>query len=303
MRIALATCAQFPSLYEDDAPLVPALAARGIEAVPVVWNDPDARWSEFPLVVVRSPWDYHQHASAFLAWLYRVAAASALVNPYPLLKWNSHKGYLRDLDARGVAMVPTAWCALGEPVDLDAILEERGWTDAVVKPAVSAGANDTLRVGSHNRVAGAELLAHLVRRGDAMVQPYLASVEGHGERSLVYLDGVFSHALRKHALLAPGAVEPQAQAVGVPRVDASPAERAFAEQVLAAAAAASGAPAAYARVDIAPSPTGDGAPLLMELEALEPCLFLRLGEAHERFADVLAARARAVPAGRAAPTP
>jgi hypothetical protein len=297
MRIALATCDQFPELYDDDRPLVSALAARGIEAAPRVWNDPAVAWDDYPLVVCRSPWDYHRHAPAFLAWIDRVAAKSAMVNAPAILKWNAHKGYLRDLEARGVAMVPTAWCPLGEPADLVAILEQRGWRDAVVKPAVSAGANDTLRVRVEepSRIQqGAALLASLVRRGDALVQPYLATVEGHGERSLLHFDGVFSHAVRKHALLAPGAVDPLAQGEGVPRVDASDAELAFASRVLAAAADATGVAPAYARVDVAPAP--DGGPLLMELEVLEPCLFLRAGAAHDRFADVLAAAARALPA-------
>jgi hypothetical protein len=260
-----------------------------------VWNDPAAPWADFPLVVCRSPWDYHHDAAAFFAWIDRVAVTSTLVNARDLLLWNAHKGYLRDLEARGLAVVPTAWCPRGAPARLEALLAERGWTDAVVKPAVSAGAHDTLRVGSHNVSEGAALLARLVARGDALVQPYLASVEGPGERSLVYLGGAFSHAIRKHALLAPGAVNREAQAVGVPSLDPSPAERAFAERVLAVAAEATGATLAYARVDIAPGP--DGAPVLMELEALEPCLFLRQGGAHARFADVLAERAAAVAAG------
>jgi hypothetical protein len=294
MRIAFATCAQFPALYEDDQPLVPALAARGIEAVPLVWNDPAAAWGDYPFVLCRSPWDYHHSAPAFLAWIDRVAAVSSLLNPPAMLRWNAHKGYLRDLEARGVTMVPTAWCPAGEPVALERLLSERGWRDAVVKPAVSAGATDTLRVRADDpaRVQqAAALLASLVRRGEALVQPYLASVEGYGERSLVHFDGVFSHAIRKHPVLAPGGVDPQRQA---PRVDASDAEIAFAARVLAAATASTGCSPAYARVDVARG--ADGALFLMELEVLEPCLFLRNGAAHERFVDVLLARIKELPA-------
>ncbi len=290
-RIVLATCAAFPDLYDDDRALIPALAARGLAADVRVWNDPRVAWGGYALVVVRSPWDYHHHAADFAAWIDRVSAAAPIVNPPALLRWNLHKGYLRDLEARGVRTVPTAWIARGEGTDLAALLEARGWTDAVVKPALSAGAENTLRVGSHDRARmeqGSALLASIVAGGDAMVQPYLPSVEEYGERSLLHFDGVLSHAIRKHPLLAPGAIDRLQQGEGVPRVDVSDAERRFASRVLEATRDATGHVPAYARVDVAVD--RDGAPLLMELEALEPCLFLRAGSAHERFADVLAAR-------------
>jgi hypothetical protein len=287
LRVALVTCRQFADLYDDDRPLVAALAAHGLEASPVLWDDPDAAWEAFDLVVVRSPWDYFRRAPQFLAWVDSVAAKTRLVNPPELIRWNAHKGYVRDLESRGVRGVPTVWCARGEPADLGAILEARGWTTAVVKPAVSAGAEDTMRVEPGTRDAAAALLRTIVARGDALVQPYVDTVEDYGERSLLYFDGAFSHAIRKHALLAPGAVSPEAQGEGVPSVPAGPEERAFAESALAAARAATGRDPVYARVDIARTP--DGLPLLMELEVIEPCLFLRSSPgATERFATVLA---------------
>jgi glutathione synthase/RimK-type ligase-like ATP-grasp enzyme len=209
------------------------------------------------------------------------------VNPPEVVAWNTHKGYLRDLEALGVAVVPTVWCSRGEPADLDALLGARGWDVAVVKPAVSAGARDTLRVTAETRRAGRELLARIVAARDAMIQPYLASVEGHGERSLLFAGEAFSHAVRKHALLAPGAIDPELQTEGVPPVVPTPEELAFAHRALAAAKRATGASLTYARVDIAPGPAG---PVLMELEVTEPSLFFGADPgAADRFSTAILA--------------
>jgi glutathione synthase/RimK-type ligase-like ATP-grasp enzyme len=265
--------------------------------VPAVWNDPGIAWGSFALVAIRNTWDYHEQRDEFLAWVDRVARVSSIANAPNVLRWNTHKGYLRELAARGVAVVPTAWCAQGERADLDAILDARGtaggfdWSVAVVKPAISAGARDTMRVTRENRAPARELLTKIVARCDAMIQPYLPSVEGHGERSLLFAGESFSHSVRKHALLARGAVGLEAQGDAVPSVQASAAEIAFAERVLAAAKAVTGATFAYARVDIAPGPDG---PMLMELEVTEPSLFFRSAPASaDRFAAAFIAAANA----------
>jgi glutathione synthase/RimK-type ligase-like ATP-grasp enzyme len=285
MRIGLATCARFPDLFEDEQALLVALRARGIDAAPAVWNDPSVRWESFDLVVIRSTWDYFDHYEAFLAWTARVAKGTRLVNPPAVIAWNTHKGYLRDLEARGIPVVPTLWCGRGQSAALDALLEARAWDVAVVKPAVSAGARNTLRVTRENLPEGRALLATILATGDAMIQPYLPSVEGHGERSLLFAGDSFSHAIRKHALLAPGAIDPEAQVEGVPRVQPSPQELEFARRVLAAAKEATRCNFTYARVDIAPGPTGL---VLMELEVTEPSLFFGVDpEAPARFAQAV----------------
>ena len=150
-RVALATCAEWPELWLDDHPLVAALRARGVAGVPCIWDDPDVDWAGFPLVAVRSTWDYTTQRAAFLAWAERVAAVTTLANPLPVLRWNSHKGYLRDLAAAGVPVVPTVWAS--EVIDLAAVLDERGWSRAVVKPAVSAGGRDTVIVDRRDTAA------------------------------------------------------------------------------------------------------------------------------------------------------
>src|SRR5213076_111683 len=148
-RIALATGAKLPTLNEDDLPLVPPLRELGVTAVPAVWDSPDVCWEEFQGVVVRSCWDYHHRLEEFLAWVVRLERAGIpLWNPPAVLRWNSHKGYLRDLAARGVPAVPTRWLGRGEPVDLPMLLEDAGWRGAVMTPAVSASASGTWRTAT-----------------------------------------------------------------------------------------------------------------------------------------------------------
>jgi hypothetical protein len=272
-RIALATCAEFPDLFSDDEPLRAALLARGVAPVPAVWDDASVDWAAFDLVVVRSTWDYVARRDAFVAW---AAAVPRLANSARVVAWNTDKTYLRGLAGAGLPVVPTAFVQGG---DLAAILGENGWHDVVVKPAVSAGAANTLRV-TGDLAAGQALLDRI--DGTAMVQPYLDAVEGYGERSLLFAEGAFTHAVRRNPALS---------TEGDTRYDArlvSPtgAELDLAHRVLAAV----GEPLLYARVDLVPDATGE--PLLMELEVTEPQLFLRFSAAAaEALADAIVARA------------
>lgn len=267
MRVAIVTAADVRERDEDWVPLRDALVRVGAEPVLVAWDDAGVDWAGAERVVVRSAWDYHLgRRDEFLAWAEGVAAVTHLANPPDVLRWNTDKRYLAELLAAGLPVVPTAFAAPGQDVDLpDA-------DELVVKPAVSAGSRDTAR---HRD--GAEARAH-VRRLQAggrtvMVQPYLPAVDDHGETALVYLAGRYSHAIRKGPLLQPGGQASQelwAQEDIRPR-DPSPAEREVGEAVLEAVPFPR-AELLYARVDLLPGL--DGAPILLELELTEPSLFL-----------------------------
>ena len=276
MRVALATCAELPDLYDDDEPLRAALRERGVDVVPAVWDDAGQDWAAYDLVVIRSTWDYHLRRDAFVRW---AASVPRLENSASLVEWNTDKTYLRELDESGVPVVPTAW--VYEPTSLHALLHELGWPEAVVKPAVSAGARDTLRVGPDSD-AGQSLLDRIVVNGVAMVQPYLASVEGYGERSLLHVDGVLTHAVRRNPALS---LDGDAR-YDATLVDVADDERALAEEVLRELPETP----LYARVDVVRDE--DGTPLLIELEVTEPQLFLRFSDAAARaLADAVVARA------------
>src|SRR5438046_5218464 len=197
-RIALATYTKLPSLNEDDLLVVPVLREVGITAVPAVWDSPDVCWEEFQGVVVRSCWDYHHRLEEFLGWVVWLERAGIPVwNPPAVLRWNSHKGYLRDLAARGVPIVPTRWLGRGEPVDLPMLLEDAGWRDAVMKPAVSASASGTWRTSTEAAAGDQARLGELLRAGDVMVQPFVSEVRDRGEWSILFLGGQLRPAVLK----------------------------------------------------------------------------------------------------------
>jgi len=282
-RIALATYSKLPTLNDDDRLLIPALAALGVTAVPAVWDSGQVCWDEFQGVLIRSSWDYHLRPLEFLDWIARLERGGVRVwNPGALLRWNHHKRYLRDLAARGVATVPTRWLARGEPADLRGLLADVGWREAVIKPAVSASAFGTWRSSTETASRDQSRLEELLTAGDVMVQPLLSEVSDAGEWSIVFLGGRFSHAVLKR----PAAGDYRVQwEFGGSAVSAAPARRliADAERVLAAAPG----DALYARVD---GVEREGRLVLMELELIEPHLFLGWDDgAAGRLAEALRA--------------
>jgi glutathione synthase/RimK-type ligase-like ATP-grasp enzyme len=259
--VALVTHAGLPALAEDEREMIPALAALGIRAVPAVWTDPEVPWDRFDAALVRSTWDYHLRRPDFLEWVERTSRVTRLWNPPSLLRWNSHKSYLRDLEGRGIPIVPTVWSDGSRP--LSDLLAERGWSEAVIKPAVSAAAHRTYRVRANALESAEPLYRQLSEDGEVLVQPYLRSVERHGEHSLVFLDGEFSHGVDRPAVLADARGFPGDQPVLVPEE-----EREFGLRVLRSVTP----PTLYARVDIARD--NEGALCIMELELVEPTLYL-----------------------------
>jgi glutathione synthase/RimK-type ligase-like ATP-grasp enzyme len=288
MQLRVATCRPLPEPDPDEDLLLAALARHGVAARVAAWNDPAEDWDAPAATVIRSTWDYVHDLPRYLAWVARAARAAPLWNPARVVRGNVHKEYLLELPARGVATVPTELVRHGERPLLWDLVRERGWSDVVVKPAVGAGSFATLRVRPGALEAGERHLAELVAERDVLVQPYLASVEGHGERALVWIDGAFTHAVRKTPRFA-GDEERVSDALPI-----EPDELALGERALAPLAA----DLLYARVDVARDAAG--APLVMELELVEPSLFLRQHPpALERLCAALARRLRAAPAGSA----
>jgi glutathione synthase/RimK-type ligase-like ATP-grasp enzyme len=252
----------------------------GVEAVPAVWDDPAEDWNRFQLVVLRSTWDYAERRAEFLAWAEQVPR---LVNPPAIVRWNTDKArYLADLATAGVPVVPTRFLAPGEPFELPA-------APFVVKPAVSAGGRSSGRFEAGEDGAARELVRRIHADGrTAMTQPYLRDADSGGETALVSIAGRFTHAVARHVPLpatgGPPAALYLAESVE-PRL-ASSAEREVADQTLAAVPG--GEALLYARVDLLHD--SDGRPLVLELEATEPSLYLEHGPgAAELLAGAIAA--------------
>ena len=118
-NVALVTYDARREVTDDDRHFADALAARGLSAHAIPWSDPGAGWSAFDAVVVRSSWDYFHRASEFHAWLDRLEAERVRVhNDVRILRWNADKTYLRDLEARGIPVIPTRWLEVGSSASL-----------------------------------------------------------------------------------------------------------------------------------------------------------------------------------------
>jgi len=283
--IALATYAAAPDLAPDDRILQRALARRGADARALRWDTP-ADWAAFDAVVVRSCWDYHLRHAEFLAWIERVErTGAALHNPAPILRWNSDKRYLRDLERAGVDVVHTRWSDETPTVPtLAAVLAEEGWGEVVIKPAVSASAADTWRVPAGRSAEWEDRFRAMTARGPAMIQPFVPEVALRGEWSLVFIGGEFTHSVLKRP--APGDFRVQEEHGG--SQEAHPADPGVVRAAAAALARVPG-PTSYARVD--GCVTG-GKFQVMEVEVLEPTLYFTEGpHAAERLADLILAGA------------
>jgi hypothetical protein len=275
MHVALARAAAVPAEFDDDLRLAVALRDRGVDATLAVWDDAAVDWDAFDLVIVRSTWDYDRRLGEFLAWT--EAVGERLRNRPDVLRWNSDKHYLADLAAAGLPVVDTVFV---DPGDRPPALEG----EVVVKPAISAGARDTGRFGPATHAEARALVARLAGEGrTAMVQPYLPAVDTHGETALVFLGGALSHVLRKRAVLTPDEEAPvRRDAIGAAEVmyrddlvgagAATGRERATADRVVGHLVDRFGPVPLYVRVDLIPGPDGD--PVVLEVEAVEPNLYL-----------------------------
>ncbi|MFI6001431.1 RimK family alpha-L-glutamate ligase [Streptomyces sp. NPDC051366] len=285
-RVALATSAMGLAFDADLPLMLDALRARGVDAVAAPWDAEGFDWSQCAAVVIRSTWDYAERWPEYLAWADAVQGATRLDNPAGLVRWNTDKRYLGELAGHGVPVVPTRFIAPGEALTLP----EHG--QFVVKPSVSAGSRDTARYAEHHHGLAAGHVAALHAAGStAMVQPYLSRID-EGERALVFLGGVFSHAMCKGPVLTDAGVVDNER---VPHPNLVPHRPSAAELALAGAALAAvpGTEALlFARVDMATA--DDGTPVLMELELVEPNLFMAHSEhGLRRFADLVHERAAA----------
>ena len=282
-KIALVTCAQYPELFEDEHALIARFATRGIDAQAVIWNDPNVDWQCFDRVVLRNTWDYFERMGEFLPWLARLERERVeLRNSIPLVRWNMDKFYLRELEGKGVRIVPTLFLDRGSTVNLAECIQERRFGEAILKPAVSGGAYRTHRIPAG---AGRDFQSHaevILKECGALVQPFVSEVVSEGEWSFLFFGGVFSHAVLKTP--AAGDFRVQSQ-FGAHTVAMSPSPELIAEARRSLELLPF--PALYARID---GVRVKGELQLMEVEAIEPYLFTaKLPAAQDRFVDCLVA--------------
>ena len=265
-RIAFVTYRDLPELNADDRLAATALTRLGSRTDAVCWDDPDVDWLAYRAVVLRSTWDYHRRVAEFHAWIDRMQrTGAALWNPPHVLRWNTDKRYLARLSHPHLSPPPTEILDRGAAVDLRALLQARGWEEAVMKPTISADGFSTERTSSTTAASDQGTLDTMLVRGDVLIQTLVPEIRTRGEISMMFF-GRFSHAVNKRPQA--GEFRVQERLGGrIARTDPPPALVACGQALLDEHAPGS----LYARVDTVVAADRF---VLMEIELVEPSLYL-----------------------------
>ena len=274
MRIGLVTCLRLPEPDPDHPLLVEALTRRGHTPVSIPWDGPDQRY-DTDVNLLRSPWNYYEASEAFLSWIERIASRRPLINPPEVIRWNIHKHYLAVLQQRSVPIVPTKWFSREEHVDLAALMQESAWDRVVIKPAISAASFRTRSFGQGEVIEAQKFVSQLVAERDVLVQKYMDGFADPGERSLIWIAGEWTHAVRKRPRFD----------CQIERVEADSPPQPLEIRLAEAAIESQKHRLTYGRVDVIADERGRH--LVSEVELIEPSLFFTHGPAHalERLID------------------
>lgn len=270
-------------LLEDEL-LASALQKRGLIVHRIDWTNTDFDFSSTGSVIFRSTWDYTERYEEFLRFIRSLHMKTVIFNPASIIFWNLDKHYLRDLQMRGVHIPETIYIERNSKTNLRQLFIRHGFGEAILKPAMSAGARHTYRLNSGNLQEHEELFQRLTNDEAMMLQPFLSSVMTEGEKTLVVIGGRYTHAVIKRAKVGDFRVQDDFGGT-VEHYTPTDEEIAFAEHAVSVCDPLP----AYARVDILQN--AEGFPVVSELEMIEPELWFRFHpEAADRLADVISSQ-------------
>lgn len=278
MRFAFVTYDGLPNLDPDDSLLKDELVKREHSVDACIWDHQSIDWSHYDVTIMRSAWDYHLKLEQFYAWMEKVDRVSKLLNPLKTMKWSSHKTYLRELQEAKLPVIDTEWISKGGSVE--GVFDKLHWDKVIVKPAVGLATFGVKKfaLDVEGRKQAEAHAKELAKTEDVMIQPFLSAVDDYGERALMFLGGEYSHTIRKSSfqILAP------AGHAGESSVPDDEEEISVARKVIAFLPEKP----LYARVDLIRD--ADNKPKLLELELVEPSLFISCyPSAALKFADAL----------------
>ena len=268
-RLALITWSGLPQGAESERLMLPHLAAANVETEIVDWRSTDCDFSQFGLVVLRSCWDYHLRGAEFTEWLRLTASSVPVLNDLKTVLWNLNKAYLREIEELGIEIAPTVFVNGSGTIASSGLQEIRSWKKAVVKPAVSASAHKTWLLESV-AVPDEDELKSKMEGEPFLIQQFIPEIETHGEVSFIYIDGGYSHAALKRP--AAGDFRVQQEHGGSAELF-HPDSDLLAQADQIAATVPQVRDSLYCRIDAV---ARDGKLVLMELELIEPELFLGL---------------------------
>lgn len=269
------------TVESEDDKLLNFLNEKELNIEKVIWNDPRVNWENYSLAILKSPWDYFDLIEEFYSWLDFLEAKNIkLLNPIEVVRWNANKQYLQEIEAAGLKITPSFFLQNKESVNLEHFFEKFNTNKLIVKPCVSGGAKNTFKVTTDNVNEVNQKLNLLIQDEDFIIQPFLPEILESGEWSFIFFNGAYSHSLIKQAKPGDFRVQPAHGGSVHPQ---KPSEEliATAQQYVTLFAK----DCLYARVD---GTIVNGEFLLMELELIEPFLFLNTEpENYERYYKAL----------------
>lgn len=282
--IALATCSDEATLFYDEAPFVDALKNAGFDVFTTIWNSPEIDWQCYDVVLLRNTWDYHHQLAAFRAWLDFLDEKNIRIfNLTPLLRWNMDKSYLQELAGKNIKILPTVF-AKGQALQLENVLVEQNWSEAIVKPYISGSGDNTWTITPETAQTSQQKFDWLNNEIGMMIQAIAPQIQNEGEYSLVFFSGRYSHAVLKKPPQDSIFVHEERGGT-IESIEASPEIITQAEKALKAVEAITGIMPLYARVD---GLRDNDNFVLMEMECVEPELyFSRSPGVAERFVTVI----------------
>ncbi len=287
LKSAFLTIANKEGWVMDDDLVHEPLRKLGWEVQDVPW-DADKNWSDFDVVIIRSPWDYQQHIEKFLFVLQQIDNSSAkLLNSLEMVNWNIDKKYLFEMQSAGIEIVPTLLIDSLTSEKLQDIFQHFNTDEIIIKPTIGANADDTFRINKQTDVTKLFKICETFSNKEALTQPFLNSIITEGEFSLIFLDGKLSHSILKTVQSGDFRVQEEHGGGVIPLPNPEP------ELITAADKTINFLPETpvYARVDMVRTKNNTFA--LMEIELIEPCLYFRFGtDSSEEFAKVIDQRFR-----------
>jgi glutathione synthase/RimK-type ligase-like ATP-grasp enzyme len=255
------------TVESEDDKLLNFLKEKGLNIEKVIWNDRDINWGDYSLAILKSPWDYFDLIEEFYHWLDHLEAKKVkLLNPIEVVRWNSNKKYLQEIEAAGLKIIPSAFINKKEDVTLKYFFEKFNTNKLIVKPCISGGAKNTFKVTAENVEEVNQKLDQFIQNEDFIIQPFLPEILESGEWSFIFFNGIYSHSLIKQAKPGDFRVQPAHGGSVHPQ---RPGKEIIATAQLYVSLFAK--KCLYARVD---GTFVNGEFLLMELELIEPFLFL-----------------------------
>jgi len=255
------------TVESEDDKLLHFLKDKGLNIEKLIWNDEQINWKNYSHAILKSPWDYFDLIEDFYEWLNLLEAKKVkLLNPIDVVRWNSNKLYLQEIEAAGLKIIPSAFIKKQENITLETFFEKFNTDKLIVKPCISGGAKNTFKVTNENVEEINQKLNQLIQDEDFIIQPFLPEILESGEWSFIFFNGVYSHSLIKQAKPGDFRVQPAHGGTVHPQQPD--------EELIATAAeyvSLFAKNCLYARVD---GTFVKGEFLLMELELIEPFLFL-----------------------------